>query len=892
MSEYLIAFLNEKLRIARRGNLLRLISRCDIILRTNVLQTVEEDIMKPNEKAAVGNEEQPKKKKKKRSSPYVQFTFAVVKTVLVILISLGCVFGGILGGAVFGYVKNAAPITADQLDITKLTSFIYDKDGNEIAQIKGSENRVLVEHSEIPDNMRNAFISIEDSRFRSHNGMDIKRFVGAAMEYIITFGNASYGGSTITQQLVKNITGNEESTIKRKVQEAWQAMALEKVLTKDQILDNYMNRITTGSGVYGVQAAAKKFFNKDVKDLSLAESACIAGITKSPGLFDPTLSEKNKARNKERQETILDEMLKQGYISRNEHDEAIAEQLKFYQPKEEDTKTSTNVQSYFVDYVLTQIKKDLMKKYNLSSDAASIKIYNSGLKIYTTQDTNIQKIMTEEFTNIKNFPANEKISNPDMQAQGAMIVLDPITGQVRGMYGQYGKKEVSFALNRATDMKRQAGSSFKPIAVYAPAIDMGLITPGTVIDDVPVYMDNSKPNTPYPTNAESGTYQGLITIRKAITKSQNVVAAQVFRDYLKPENSIKYLKKVNIDRPDEGYISMALGGLNNGVNPLDMAAAFVPFVNQGMYMEPIAYTKVTDDKGNVLLDKKQDQKSNVAYKETTAFLMTSMMRDVVTSGTAASAIPGTNLRYGQVNNKAGKTIPTAGKTGTTEDYRDKWFVGFSPYYVGASWYGYNTPKTLKRAEWNQALLLWNKVMNRIHSNLEVKDFAPAPDGIVRKSICIDSGKLPGPYCASDPRGSRISSEYFAKGTEPKDVCDVHILAKVDTSSKDIYGRPLLATEFCPPNLVQEKVFIRRPVPYLPKDPSNKSLASAIKDWMYELPQGEYCTIHNSSTVQPTLPSNTGNQTQAPPSGEIIIPPFGEETTPNEELPDDGMDVIP
>lgn len=840
--------------------------------------------MKPNEKAAVGNEEQPKKKKKKRSSPYAQFTFAVVKTVLVILISLGCVFGGILGGAVFGYVKNATPITADQLDITKLTSFIYDKDGNEIAQIKGSENRVLVEHSEIPDNMRNAFIAIEDSRFRSHNGMDIKRFVGAAMEYIITFGNASYGGSTITQQLVKNITGNEESTIKRKVQEAWQAMALENVLTKDQILDNYMNRITTGSGVYGVQAAAKKFFNKDVKDLSLAECACIAGITKSPGLYDPTLGEKNKARNKDRQETILDEMLRQGYISQNEHDEAIAEQLKFYQPKDEDKKSSASVQSYFVDYVLTQVKKDLMKKYNLSSDAASIKIYNSGLNIYTTQDSNIQKIMTEEFTNIKNFPANEKISNPDMQAQGAMIVVDPATGQIRGMYGQYGTKEVSFALNRATDMKRQAGSSFKPIAVYAPAIDLGLITPGTVIDDVPVYMDTTKPNTPYPTNADSGTYEGLITIRKAITKSQNVVAAQVFRDYLKPENSIKYLKKVNIDRPNEGYISMALGGLQDGVNPLDMAAAYVPFVNQGMYMEPIAYTKVTDDKGNVLLDKKQDQKSNVAYKETTAFLMTSMMRDVVTSGTASKN------GYGTVKNKSGKVIPTAGKTGTTEYNKDKWFVGFSPYYVGATWYGYNTPKSLKSSEYYQALAIWNKVMNRIHTNLEVKDFDAAPEGIVKKSICIDSGKLPGPYCASDPRGSRIKTEYFAKGTEPKDECDVHILAKVDISSKDIYGRPLLATEYCPPNLVQEKVFIRRPVPYLPKDPSNKSLASAIKDWMYELPQGEYCTIHNASTSHPASSSNTGNENQI--GNGFTVPPIGGETLPSEGLPDDGLDVIP
>lgn len=842
--------------------------------------------MKPNEKAAIGNEEQPMKKKKKRSSPAVQFTFAVIKTVLVILISLGCVFGGILGGAVFGYVKNAPPITPDQLDITKLTSFIYDKDGKEIAQIKGSENRVLVEHSEIPDNMRNAFIAIEDSRFKTHNGMDIKRFMGAAFEYIITFGNASYGGSTITQQLVKNITGNEESTIKRKVQEAWQAMALEKVLSKDQILDNYMNRITTGSGVYGVQAAAKKFFNKDVGDLSLAECACIAGITKSPGLYDPTLSEKNKERNKARQEIILSEMLRQGYISQNEHDEAVAEELKFYQPQEEEKKTVTNVQSYFVDYVLTQVKKDLMEKYNLSSDAASIKIYNSGLKIYTTQDSNVQKIMNEEFTNIKNFPANEKISNPDMQAQGAMLVLDPTTGQIRGMYGSYGEKTGNFTLNRATDMQRQPGSSFKPIAVYAPGIDSGIFTAGTVVDDVPVYMDNSKPTTPYPKNVESGTYQGLITVRKAVTKSQNVVAAILFRDYLGADKSIEYLKKVHIDRPKEGYVSMALGGLNEGVNPLIMASAYIPFVNKGMYLEPIAYTKVIDDKGNVLLDKQQDQQSNVAYKETTAFLMTSMLRDVVTSGTAAGDVPGGNgLNYGQVKNKNGKIIPTAGKTGTTDDNKDKWFVGYSPYYIGATWYGYNTPKSLKTTERSQALLLWNKVMNRIHSNLDVKDFNGMPEGVVKRSICVTSGKLPGPYCANDPRGSQITTEYFAKGTEPKEVCDVHVLAKVDTSSKDLYGRPLLAGPYCPPNLVQEKVFIKRPVPYLPKDPSNTSLSAQIKDWMYELPQEEYCTIHNASTVQPTAPSNIDNHDH---SGDGSM----NGTIPPEELPDDGMDVIP
>lgn len=829
--------------------------------------------MKSNGNTASGRSEQKKNTKKK--STYSQFALAVLKTVVVIFISIGCTFAGILGGVCLGYLKSADAITPNQLELTKLTSFIYDSEGAEIAQIKGSENRVVVVHSEIPDNMRNAFIAIEDKNFYNHGGVDSKRFIKAAISYIINFGDASFGGSTITQQLVKNITGNEDSTIKRKVQEAWQAIQLERNLSKDQILDNYMNRITTGSGCYGVQAAAKKFFNKDVKDLSLAECASIAGVTKSPGYYDPTLGENNKKRNKERQEIILQAMLNQGKITQNEYNEAIAEELKIYVRNTDENVSVNNVQSYFVDYVLTQVQKDLMEKYNISSDAANIKIYNSGLKIYTTQDTKIQKVMNEEFTNIENFPVNKKISNPDMQAQAAMLILDPTTGQIRGMYGAYGYKKGNFTLNRATSMKRQPGSSFKPIAVYGPAIDLGLITPATVVDDVPIYLDPQHPTTPYPKNSESG-FRGLSTVRSGIRSSINVVAAKVFMDYLGAEKSIAYLKKVNIDRSKEGYVSMALGGLNEGVNPLIMSAAYVPFVNDGVYLEPISYTKVTDESGNVILDKAKVQKKNIVYKETTAFLMTSMMRDVVTSGTAATGGLGT------VKNSAGKVMPTAGKTGTTNDNYDKWFVGYSPYYVGATWYGYNNPKSLKNSEYNQSLKLWNKVMNRIHADLEIKDFQQ-PEGLVKKSICIYSGKLPGKYCSQDPRGNAIRTEYFAKGTEPTDTCDVHVLAKVDTTCKDIYGRPLLANEYCPASVVQEKVFIQRPVPYLPKDPS---LVSKIKDWMYELPQGEYCTIHSASSIVGPPNSGQPTNTQSQQGGQ-------ESTTPLlPTLPDEDMDVLP
>ena len=821
--------------------------------------------MVPNENAAGNGQQKKKKKGKKTSSPLVQFVFAVLKTVLVLIIALGCAFGGILGGAVLGYVKNASTITPDQLQLTKQTSFIYDMDEVEIAQLKGGENRVIAEHDEIPDYMRDAFIAIEDNRFYSHKGVDWKRFLGAALSYIVRFGNAEYGGSTITQQLVKNITGNEESTIKRKVQEAWQALALEKNLSKDQILDNYMNRITTGAGTYGVQAAAKRYFNKEVKDLSLAECASIAGITKSPGAYDPLLSEKNKERNKKRQETILGEMLRYGKITQNEYDQAMAEELKFYTAPEE-TATTKSVQSYFVDYVLEQVKKDLMEKYNWSSNFASDAIYNGGLKIYTTQDTDIQNIMTTEFSNIENFPANKKISNPDMQAQAAMLILDPTTGQVRGIYGGYGEKKASFTLNRATSTKRQPGSSFKPIAAYAPAIDLGLITAATAVDDVPVYMNNKTPDTPYPTNFDSGVYEGLIPIRKAITKSQNVVAAKVFRDYLGADKSVDYLAKVGIDMSNEKYVSMALGGLNQGVNPLVMAGSYIPFVNNGVYLEPIAYTKVTDSKGNVLIDNTQDQQKNIVYKETTAYLMTSMMRDVVTNGTA--------YPYGIVKNEKGKVIPTAGKTGTSSDFYDKWFVGYSPYYVAATWYGYNTPKTIPSAERNQALALWNNVMNKIHAKLEYKDFSQPSEDIIKRSVCVYSGKSPGPNCSGDPRGNAVKTEFFAKGTEPSatDICDIHVSAKVDPTSKDIFGRPLLANPYCPSNLVVDKVFIKRVEPFLPKDPADLSLYKVIKDWIYELPQEEYCTIHGPNTVSPSTGNSSTPGTNTPGGG----------TTPNDD----------
>lgn len=372
---------------------------------------------------------------------------------------------------------------------------------------------------------------------------------------------------------------------------------------------------------------------------------------------------------------------------------------------------------------------------------------------------------------------------------------------------------------------------------------MKKITPATVIDDVPVYMNTGKDaDKPYPSNFGL-TYDGLTTVRNGIKASINVVAAKIWKDILGPDNSIAYLKKVGIDRSDEKYLSLALGGLRTGVNPLQMAAAYVPFVHKGMYYETTTFTSILDSEGNTLIEKKPEY--HVVYSEQTAFLMESMMQEVCKGrdstyphgGTAASIVNANTIG-----------MPVAGKTGTTTNNLDKWFVGYTPYYTAAVWYGYDNnikPIQLSGAEQSQALRIWAAVMSKVHKNLEKKDFVE-PSGIVKKTICIYSGKIATSLCAKDPRGNATRVEYFIKGTEPRDddLCQVHVQAKVCRSSKDIWGRLLLAGINCPASTVTEGVFIQRNPEYVPARPG----ARYPSDWIYELAGGEYCTVHGAGTA--------------------------------------------
>ena len=823
-------------------------------------------------------------KKAKKSSPAKKFTFTVIKVLIISFIAISFAAVGIVGGAIYGYIKTAPKIDFKSLtESMNKTTFIYDSKNNVISKLTGKDNKDSepISYKEAPQFLKDAIISIEDERFETHPGIDIRRIFSAGISFITNSGSPTHGGSTITQQVVKNITGNTKRSLQRKVQEWYAAIQLERMSSKWQILEMYMNYSYWGHGSRGVQSASKKYFGKPVSDLSLAESALLAGITNSPGTYDP-FTEKGREKAKNRQEIILKKMLELGKIDQKQYDQAIKEPMQ-YASQSESLKV-TNVQSYFVDQVIVDVRDALMKENNISSTMALYMIYNGGLKIYTTMDPEIQSYMDEVFTDDKYFPqVNKEAAKLLEHPQASMVILDAQNGQVKAMYGGYGKKEASNTLNRASStlMKRQPGSSIKPLAVYAPAIDLGLITPATVIDDVPVYLRSgdtsvkkSEWEKPYPNNYD-GQHDGLTSVRNALKASINVVAAKIWTDYLKPDNSLAYLKKVGIDRPNERYLSIVMGGLSEGVNPLQMAAAYVPFTHKGMYYETSTYTVVKDSEDKVVLEKKP--KYDAVLSEQAAFLMADMMKEVTKPQNSTYPHGGTAASY--ISEKI-IGMPVAGKTGTTSDNRDKWFVGYTPYYVAATWYGYDNkikPIELQSDEYNQAMKIWAAVMAKVHKNLEKKDF-PVPPGIVKKKICIYSGKVASELCAKDPRGDTTREEYFIKGTEPKDenVCTMHVVAKVCTESKDALNRNLLAGPYCPPNMVVDKVFIQRPVPYVPVKPGEK----APKDLIYELPAGEYCPVHG-----PPQPGTTTDQNGVI-TGPIISAPQEYQENP------DGFETLP
>ncbi|MGI6528479.1 MAG: transglycosylase domain-containing protein [Clostridia bacterium] len=697
------------------------------------------------------------KKTPKVAKAFLKTLSVAIKTTIAMALVIACVLGGLLIGVVAGCIITTDTLDEEDLYITGFTSYIYDADGNVIAELKGSDNinRSEVDIEVVPKHLLNAFIAIEDERFYTHPGVDVKRTVGAFLGYFIP-GMSSHGGSTITQQMVKTITGDDARSVPRKIREQWRAYQLEKDLSKDEILELYINIIYMGHDLYGVKTAAKAYFEKDITELNLAECAFLAGITNNPGKYNPltTLGRENAYK---RQVIILDQMLKLDFITDEEYIEAIQTELVFNEDYRKEASANSR-HSYFVDTVITDIRNDLIAMGYTRKQATNI-IYNTGVHIYTTQNTKIQKIVEEEYCKIENFPINETILDPEAQAQSAIVVMDPRAGHVIAIYGGYGEKNKNLTFNRATSAYRQPGSAIKPLLIYGPQIDKHIITTGTVLEDKEVFLDPQRPDVPWPTNS-GGWHAGLITARKALVRSSNICAILLYKDNV--TLGLNYLKKLGIDRTEETQLAAGLGGFSRGVTPLQMAAAYSAFANSGMYIEPITYTKVVDRNGNVIINK--TQKSHIVFEDDkTPYIMTSILNHVITDyqGTGGRA---------QVYNNKGEKIPTAGKTGTTNKNYDYWFCGYTPYYTAAVWYGYDNMKSITASEYGSAARLFGTVMSKIHADLEAIPFETSPD-LVYMDICNMSGGIPHSGCYAANRV--VKDEMFIRGTEPTEVCTYH-----------------------------------------------------------------------------------------------------------------------
>ncbi|MHB1483417.1 MAG: transglycosylase domain-containing protein [Saccharofermentanales bacterium] len=733
-----------------------------------------------------------------------QTMFVVIKqffkVIIITLVLLGLTLTGVGAGMMVGYVSTAQPLNVWQLKGKNETSYIYDSKGNVLAKLTGSQNidREYITYDKFSGTyIEKAFKAIEDERFDTHIGIDYKRIVGALLSFITTAGNPTSGGSTITQQTVKMISGENELSAQRKIQEWYTAIRLERQLKKWQIMELYVNLVPMGNSYIGIQSAAKAYFGKNASELNLPECAFLVGVPNLPGRYNP-LTESGRRNAFRRQRIVLGKMLDLGYITKEQYTDALETEIRFV--TKAITNTSVKVNSYFVDYTIEQVKKDLMVVRGYSSSLALTTIYNYGCKIYTTMDSSIQSILDTAFKTESLFVTNKAmVADFPEHVQGGMAVIDPKSAQIKALAGGFGVKDANFVLNRATGIERQPGSTIKPIAVYAPAIDLGKVTASTIIVDKPLYLNKETPNVQYPKNSYK-SHLGPMTVRNGLKISSNTFAAQVWMK-LGGLNSLEYLKRVGLDRPSENYLSIAFGGFNKGMSPLDMAAAYQPFANNGQYAKPICYTKVTDVEGNIILNgvPRFDQ----VYKPETAAIMNSLLQEPLLPANTAFGHGGTAPGYG-IKNKKGEPITTSGKTGTADGNRDKWFVGYTPYYIGAVWYGYDGRlKTINipSNDTMNAIKIWNNVMTKIHASLAPDTFYEPPT-LIKREICISTGLLATDACRAAGSGAHrfVITENFLPGVDinPTTYCTRHVFTPKPTAaptdiasneSSDIYSTP-------------------------------------------------------------------------------------------------------
>lgn len=756
---------------------------------------------------------------------------ANVSILRIIFISLIAVIaiGGCMGiGAMRGLIDDAPDVSEINIVPVGEATFVYDANGEQLQKLTAPDsNRMPVEIDQIPLDLQHAVVAIEDERFYEHNGIDIRGILRAAVVGI-TSGNFSEGASTITQQLIKNTVFTDwvnESTLERferKFQEWYLALALEKqIKDKDVILQNYLNTINLGNGNYGVQAAAQDYFGKDVSDLTLSECTVIAGITQNPTRYNPVTNPENNA---ERRQEVLDHMLEQEYITKEQYDECLADNVyERIQSVEKENEGQDTTYSYFIDELTEQVIQDLQDKRGYTEQQAYNALWSGGLRIYTTQDPAIQQICDEEYSDPDNFPAGSQVeldyaltvkhangeeenyskemleqyfienessdftllfdSQESAQAhidaykaailtegdevvaetvhftpqpQSSLTIIDQHTGYVKAIVGGRGEKSASLSLNRATNTNRQPGSTFKPLAAYAAALNEGGMSLATTFEDEPFTYDTGEPLY----NADR-QYHGTVTMREAIVHSYNIPAVKCMIE-ITPEVGIEYLEKFGftslITEPTEinGKIytdvnaATAIGGITQGVSNLELTAAYAAIANNGTYIKPVFYTKILDSDGNVIIDNTAEK--TTVIKPSTAYLLTNVMEDVISEGT------GTRVQFSGMH--------LAGKTGTTDDYRDLWFSGFSPYYTCSVWAGYDDNSVLPQGTYRTyQQTLWRNVMERIHADLPDTEFK-MPSTVEEASICTSTGLLATSSC-------NAVTEYFDTEQIPTQYCSGH-----------------------------------------------------------------------------------------------------------------------
>lgn len=766
--------------------------------------------------------------------------------VLTYVLVLSAAFGF---GVFMGIIDSAPDIETLHLGPTAYATKTLDRYGNPVnTLVKSGSNREKASYDELPADLVNAFVAIEDERFWQHSGIDLKSIL-RAVRGVLTSDSSSGGGSTITQQLIKNSVfegGLNEKTFERyvrKFQEQYLALQLEnqpgmdKQQVKENIITDYLNTINLGSNTLGVKVAAKRYFNKDVSDLTLSECAVIASITKNPSALNPiTHPEENAVRRKQ----VLKNMLEQGYIDQSAYDEALADDVySRIQNVDVQTKADQEPYSYFTDELISQVIDALQDHLGCTAAQAENMLYSGGLTIKTTQDPELQAIVDEEINNPANYDTakysiewrcsiqhsngalvhySEKdllrymqevldisfnglfksedsaqqyidqyktmILSPDdeiiaetytatLQPQCSFVLIDQHTGEVLALNGGRGEKKYSLSLNRASDTKRQPGSTFKVLSSFAPAIDLYGATLGTVYYDSPYTIGEKTFRNWY-----SSGFLGYQSIRDGIIYSLNIVAVRCMMETLSPQKGVEYAQKLGISTLSEKDYNpaTALGGLNTGVTNLDLTNAFATIANGGMYREPKFFTQILDQDGNVLIDLTEEEPERV-MKESTAFLLTDAMAESMKYNRAFSG----SLNVTSTSTRASfEGMSLAGKSGTTTSNNDIWFVGYSPYYTAGIWGGCDDNQKLNDSstgEYNGGTSfhkeIWRKIMQRIHEGKADPGFEQ-PDDVVEVKICRKSGKLPIPgVCSNDPRGSCVITEYFAKGTEPTDYCDHH-----------------------------------------------------------------------------------------------------------------------